>query len=445
MPHLSENDKNNLIFDCLELYDRQRHRFPKGALLQILAKYNISVKRIQSIFLFYQNFRRHNPFAAKISLKPKMKGRVGRKSKYTDEIGDEIIHANRITRGRLTIRALSEEINVDEEIFAGGKIPSATLCRYINSLSAEYHHSHIKPTMPEKNAIDRLLFVLLKIRVVEGQLVFEEEKNTLHLDEKWWYLEIVRKTVRTFPGEDEFDFDTVAHKDHRTKFMGTAVIGYPEGDFDGRVAWINHVTATPALRNSVNRPAGTIEYIPYNVNAENFYESFVSNGGIIQQVSNRYPNRDMIIQIDNARPHTGEDNVNRINQYARSIHASVTIKCQPANSPDLNMCDQSFFHSLSKESDKLTVGCRTVGHLIEAVKRAWEEYDATKLIVQYGHMYAVWNEVLKHEGSNQFKNPHSNVRNKIAAGIPLNNVEISRAELERLKAKVNTFYGRIVI
>jgi hypothetical protein len=113
------------------------------------------------------------------------------------------------------------------------------------------------------------------------------------------------------------------------------------------------------------------------------------------------------------------------------------------------MIEESFFHSLSKESDKLKFGCKTIGDLIGAVHDSWEAYDSEKLKTQWAHMYSVWNMVLQHEGSNQFKNPHSGQRNAINRGLPTNRVMINEspmtaAQYDHLRQLVNDHYGRNV-
>jgi hypothetical protein len=308
----------------------------------------------------------------------------------------------------------------------------------------------VKPRLTEDNTIERLLFVLRKVRLINEVYIYEPELNVIHLDEKWWYLELMRRTRREFPGEDEFTHDIVGHKDHRTKFMGTAVIAHPHDGFNGRVAWINHVNERFAQRNSINRPAGTIEYETYTVTAENFYDSFVRENGVISQVIRCFPNQNVIIQIDNARPHTGEHNILRINNYCTEQNLPVRVLCQPANSPDLNMCDQSFFHSLAKQSDKLKFGCRNIADLINNVHDAWEAYDEDTLRSQWAHMYTVWNLILTYEGSNQFKNPHGGQRNAININIPTNHVmmgdhPMTLLEYDGLRAVVNNYIGAEVV
>jgi hypothetical protein len=83
-----------------------------------------------------------------------------------------------------------------------------------------------------------------------------------------------------FP-EDQFNDDIIQHKSHRTKFMGTAVIGRPTEANKGMIAFIPHVNEVVAQRSSIHRPRGTIDYIPYSLTAESFYECQIEENGVI--------------------------------------------------------------------------------------------------------------------------------------------------------------------
>lgn len=49
--------------------------------------------------------------------------------------------------------------------------------------------------------------------------------------------------------------------------------------------------------------------------------------------------RIIYVQMDNAPGHVGEDNVQHLQAYCNVNGMNMRIITQPANSPDLNMCD----------------------------------------------------------------------------------------------------------
>lgn len=89
-------------------------------------------------------------------------------------------------------------------------------------------------------------------------LTYFKETNRIHSDEKWYFLQDLKKRLKIYSGEIEADADTTQHKSHRTQVMVTTAISEPTANFDGKVALQIHTTPIAAARNSINRPAGKI-------------------------------------------------------------------------------------------------------------------------------------------------------------------------------------------
>jgi hypothetical protein len=425
---LTAKQKTNIILKCTEVFDKTTSRFPRGSLKSIANQYFKTPNHINRLFHEYNQAK-----AANIDYDPtpKKKGRVGRKTKYTDEVGNAIMEANRENTGDLVTRELAVAVNdllPDME-----DIPWQTIYTYCKWLNQSFYRSYIKPKLTKLQQMKRLRYVLSFTVQKDGVNVFDSHDNIIFLDEKWWYLEKLKKYRRTFPGEDRFPDDVIHHKSHQTKFMGTAVIGHPRDNFDGRVVCQNHVVATPAQRSSVYRPSGTIEQVPYILNAENFLTSQTKDGGVIDCIEDIFHQEDVRVILDGAKPHTGHNNIAKINQEIKVRDLNIKYVVQPPQSPDLNLLDLSFFASLQSQSGKLMYGVKTIGDLMEAVKEAWEAYDEQKIAIQFGHLFAVYGEVLLHEGGNNYKIPHSHVRQKFDSRQPLNIVPISDDEIRRLR------------
>jgi len=62
----------------------------------------------------------------------------------------------------------------------------------------------------------------------------------------------------------------------------------------------------------------------------------------------------------------------------------------------------------------------TVEGLWRAAKQVFDEYPRELISIEYGHLYSNYNECLKQNGDNRYKNPHDGVRVKFNNGEPLN-------------------------
>lgn len=90
--------------------------------------------------------------------------------------------------------------------------------------------SYIKPELKDEHRRMRLQFILNK---VGNNGLFKSESNTVHVDEKWFYLQKVRRTVRILPEEEVPNADTTEHKSHIGTVMFLSAIGVPQERPDG--------------------------------------------------------------------------------------------------------------------------------------------------------------------------------------------------------------------
>lgn len=168
--------------------------------------------------------------------------------------------------------------------------------------------SYIKPFLTIENKIKRLQFILNQIDRSDPLVPrFWDQYNVIHSDEKWFYLQDLKKKRLNFPGEDEFPPDKVTSKRHRTQVMITVIVSRPSlnnPDYDGTIMIQPHGSIIPCRRNSANRPAGTLEFKSHTVDSTYFFDQQVGTDGIINGIINKLSPEDHIyIQIDNAPPH----------------------------------------------------------------------------------------------------------------------------------------------
>ena len=113
-------------------------------------------------------------------------------------------------------------------------------------------------------------------------MTYCDHSRTVHMDEKWFQIFKVNQKVWAFPEED-LPERFCANKHHLTKVMFLIAVTRPiydaEGNciFDGKIGIWPFAEESIAIRNSVNRPEGTIEWKGYSVNREAIREMLFVN------------------------------------------------------------------------------------------------------------------------------------------------------------------------
>ena len=90
---------------------------------------------------------------------------------------------------------------------------------------------------------------------------------------------------------------------------------------------------------------------------------------------------------------------------------------QPANSPDMNVCDLTFFHSI-----KTTLkGKRwqTKQEMMRDLERSWDLYFGERLEAGWRLLYTIYRGILSSGGDNNFKRG-AGVRARIRRGLGVN-------------------------
>ena len=179
---------------------------------------------------------------------------------------------------------------------------------------------------------------------------------------------------------------------------------------------------------------------PRTINSEYYDELFTMDGGVLDAIKDYFTpldHRTIRIQQDGARPHTGGDVVNRIQQYGSTGEWKIIVETQPAQSPDLNILDLGFFHSLKVHVGHLKHRARNMAELIENVKQAYEEYDYDTLNHVWAHLFACYNCILAVDGGNQYTPPHSGVRTRQNKGLEVVDLTINLEHYNRVYKMYN--------
>ena len=83
----------------------------------------------------------------------------------------------------------------------------------------------------------------------------------------------------------------------------------------------------------------------------------------------------LVVQQDGARPHTGKGNLAKLNAAGSRLPITIEVRTQPAQSPDLNICDLAFFRAL-----KCAVRKRRRPNGSDEDGELWSKFDVEKLV-----------------------------------------------------------------
>ncbi|CAM9630960.1 unnamed protein product, partial [Discosporangium mesarthrocarpum] len=144
------------------------------------------------------------------------------------------------------------------------------------------------------------------------------------------------------------------------------------------------------MRSSKNRKKGTMMLKQARINAEKYKELMIDK--VVPAIKARMP-----------RP-PGHTHDLRAAGWCKAAGDSIILETQPANSPDLNVNDFGFFHSIQELKEDVGVSSPEV--LVEATMEAFNFYPRETLERVWQSLFAVLGEVLGSKGDNSYKLPH---------------------------------------
>ncbi|XP_021725286.1 uncharacterized protein LOC110692558 [Chenopodium quinoa] len=325
------------------------------------------------------------------SKKPK---RVGKKGKHIDlsKISEIPFHK------RGNIRALAIALGVSK----------STIHRFIKSGQIKPHTNALKPALTENNIKERLKWCLKAIDQDNG--MFNDMYNTIHLDEKWFYMTKGTQRYYLLPGETQ-PYRTCKSKRFVTKVMFLCAVARPQFNadgeciFDGKIGMFPFVRWVPAKRRSRNRPAGTLELKPVTSVTKEAYRNMLIRQ-VIPAIMQKWPDNDqgpIYLQQDNARPHI-EVQDRDFMEAVQNSNKDLRLVFQPPNSPDMNVLDLGFFRAIQSLKDQTAP--KNTKELVKNVKNAFREYCPTKGNRVFLSLQLVLIQVMRVKGSNNYLQKH---------------------------------------
>jgi len=147
------------------------------------------------------------------------------------------------------------------------------------------------------------------------------------------------------------------------------------------------------------------------------------------------PQSNNIMQMNNASP----DWIKRqrmLTEYYDVNNLMIQYTTQPAQTQIL-IYVISPFNSLKKWTVRLK---DQADHTVEGLWRAANQVNDEYFSIEYGHLYSHYNECIKQNGDNRYKNPHDGVRVKFNNGDPLNKCNLTFNEYLVLRRETEEWF-----
>lgn len=388
--------RTQIALECAQSKD-DSGKLRYGALQDISNQFNVSKRSVQRIKRSAEQQAAAGDGSG-VDLAPKREN-VGRPSIWTPDLVDRLFAVD--VADRTSLQVWAELVGVSK----------TTLADFCKRNHIEKKSRGLKPTLSEEHRFNRVDFIL-SFTNRNGR--YDSMHNRLHVDEKWFYVVAGGQLVYCGPGEEMPGSRRAQHKNSILKVMFLTVLGRPyrrsnELRFDGKIGCFPFIVIEPAARSSKNRPAGTLETKAVTVNGEVYAEKMINV--VMPAIREKMPwmkGHTIFIQQDGAPPHTKSGIVERIEEACNKDGWEIVLDTQPAQSPDLNLCDLSFFSSLQKRQQKHWTS--NIDDLLNVVATEWNDYEWKSLERQWWTLFAVYDEVLRRCGDNDFVTPHSNAR-----------------------------------
>ena len=411
-----------------------RAKLGRGEGKALEAKFHRYGIKLRSIQHWNQTLREaeateEDPVKARLSLESRRVGRAPTNTKLTVEIAESIISINARSWGKLSVKKLAGRVLLKHPEL--GTIPPETMRRWCSVLGAKRHRQYIKPHLKPQHKLQRLAWVL--DNELDGNTL-SDHKDTVHIDEKWFFLMHDGEVCRCFPDANgEYVLPPprkVHHKSRMPKLMFLAAVARPrpEYNFDGKIGIWYFANVRKAQRSHAS--TGTVKGVTdileaYSVTADVYCDLVVGKGGIMEAVREKMwwykkgsgkpeAGKTIWIQQDGARPHTAKANQKRFNAHKKKFDFHLEMCTQPPQSPDLNVDDLGFFNSL--QSDTKCVAMKDLFELRTAVNQCFKDYPTASLERCWRCLTISMHGILESGGDNVYQT-HRGDRRRASADL----------------------------
>ncbi len=368
-------------------------KLPYGSLTKCAKLFNVSSRTIKRVWE-RANVKGNDVFTP-LDVQSRSKNR-GRKGISMNDIISKVSQLS--INKRTTLRSMSTHTGINK----------STLHRAKQKGILRRHSESVKPRLTDSNKLRRVEFILSSINRLRDGLVFQNMQNIIHIDEKWFYILQQNRKYYLVPSEAA-SYSSIQSKRHIPKVMFLCALSRPRYDphtrkyFDGKIGIWAFAKKVRAQRTSRNRDAGTLELKPITVTREVYKQYLVRK--LFPAIRKKFPfqrNTTVFIQQDNAKPHIPESSIDfDISHYFPN--KDVRLHCQPPNSPDFNILDLGFFHSVQRLQQK--VSTNSIPQLIKAVENSFNDYPSSKVTDIFLTLQKVMESSLAKLGGNDYTLP----------------------------------------
>ncbi|XP_057810274.1 uncharacterized protein LOC131024753 [Salvia miltiorrhiza] len=394
---LSNSDRNKIVQFLLSNLKNGKPRY--GSMKEAASVFNSSQHTVARLWAAAKKQRENGEEIYLTNAKPG----AARRKRISVDI--ELIQSLELHK-RSTIRRFAVGINQSK----------STVWRWVNKGLIRAHSSAIKPDLTAPNKLLRLHFSLeaLEFDRIMLALKFKAMDNTIHIDEKWFYITKAAHRFYLTPAEGD-PHRTCKSKAFIKKVMFVCAICRPifsdsgECLFDGKIGIFPLTEQVPAKRNSKNRPAGTMETKPIqSVTKEVMKGCFVNMvcKGPKLSIFAKWPafaSKVIYIQQDNAKTHI-QDSDPDFRAAATAHGFDIRIVQQLPNSPDTNVNDLGWFRAI--QSIQTESACYNCDDLVKAVEASFAQLSPHTPNKVFLSLQSCMMEIMKQRGHNAYKIPH---------------------------------------
>jgi len=378
-----------------------------------------------------------------IDLSHKRMGREGPRLKRTPEIDRTIRQVNKRTKGRLSVRAFHAELQRKEGVDVQSH---TTVHKWLEELDAFKHKRSVIPTLTHDQRVWRVDYCLNMLG--PRQRTLPEFYDVVHVDEKWFWLMPDGEIVRGIPEANGSitlpSPPTAQHKNAIPKamFLTANARPRPEYGFNGKLGIWRVTGLKEALRKSKNHERGDTYEVDVSITAavyrrlleEKVYPA-IKQKMWWKKIGNGHEAGPVFIVQDGATPHTAEGNEAFFLRQQHKGGFDIRVIQQPAQSPDLNFNDCSFFRSIHcfvRVKDH-----RNLNELARDVLEAYEEFPTEKIEHCWQVLFRNIMFVLRNDGSNDYKNLKTKERTRRRHGGDIQKT-LTAAEIKKAREFTET-------
>jgi len=302
--------------------------------------------------------------------------------------------------------------------------------RELREKSIRKHSSVLKSALTETHHEKRLSHCLSFIDYERS--TFVDMSNIIHVDEKWFYMDKVKRKVILCHDEEE-PHRVTKNKGHIRKVMFLCAVTKPCFDahkkmpFDGKIGIWPFISDRVVQRSSAYHKRGDVVMEPILSIDRDIYRSFILEK-VLPAIKEKVPRRHstLFIQQDNAGAHILRDDP-AFKEVVAQLGREVILINQPPQSPDLNILDLGYFNSIQSLQQKNA--SNTYPELVQAVQDSFQQLPIQALTNVFITLQLVMEHIILDNGGNNYKLPHIN-KNKLRKEGRLTEILTLRPEVE---------------